>query len=276
MTEGVRRAFAYLRVSTTEQSTNGLSLDAQRARLRESASAYGYRVERYFTDSISGGASPEKRPGLSEALQRLRAGEARCLVVTRLDRLSRSTAHSLRLIELADKERWEVVSLSEQLDTATPGGRFTTTLLFALAQMERELIGERTREAMNQVRREGRACSRYVQFGFRVSGEPGLVTVKKGDRRPLVPYDPEQGLLACMQSLQRAGKGAFAISSYLNRAGVLNPRTGRPWSPGGVATILQTASRYLGLAPVQKPPRASSLNHEEEKSSGNPSPRHES
>ena len=77
MTGGVRRAFAYLRVSTTEQSNNGLSLDAQRARLCESASASGYRVERYFTDSISGGASPEKRPGLSDALRRLRAGEAR-------------------------------------------------------------------------------------------------------------------------------------------------------------------------------------------------------
>lgn len=76
MTGGVRRAFAYLRVSTTEQSNNGLSLDAQRARLCESASASGYRVERYFTDSISGGASPEKRPGLSDALRRLRAGEA--------------------------------------------------------------------------------------------------------------------------------------------------------------------------------------------------------
>lgn len=243
MTEGVRLAFAYLRVSTTEQSNNGLSLDAQRARLRESASAYGYRIDDFFTDSISGGVAPGKRPGLSEALRRLRAREARCLVVTRLDRLSRSTAHSLRLIELAEKERWEVVSLSEQLDTATPGGRFTTTLLFALAQMEREQIGERTREAMDQVRREGRACSRYVPFGFRVSGEPGLVTVKKGDRRPLVRHEPEQELLAGIQSLNRAGKGPFAISSHLNRSGVPNPRTGRPWTAGGVATILRTASR---------------------------------
>src|SRR5690606_3723937 len=128
-------------------------------------------------------------------------------------------------------------------DTATPGGRFTTTLLFALAQMEREQIGERTREAMNQIRREGRACSRYVQFGFRVSGEPERVTVEKGERRPLVLHEPEQELLASIQTLNRAGKGPFAISSHLNRFGILNPRTGRPWSPGGVATILQTASR---------------------------------
>jgi hypothetical protein len=113
--------------------------------------------------------------------------------------------------------------------------------LAAFAEMERSQISERTRAGMEQVRREGRARSRFIPFGYRVEGEPDRVTLAAGDRRSLIQHEPEQELLAHMQTLQEAGKGPFAISTHLTRSGVFNPRTGRPWTPGGVATILETA-----------------------------------
>lgn len=243
MTERARRAIGYARVSTTEQAQYGLSLDAQTVRLRDAAPAYGYMLDRVVLDSVSGGVAPEKRPGMVEALARLRSGEAQCLVVTKLDRLSRRTLDSLRLIELAEHERWQVISLSEQLDTATPGGRFTTTILAAFAEMERSQISERTRAGMEQVRREGRARSRFIPFGYRVHGEPQRVTQVRGNQAPLVPHQAEQTLLELMLRRVEAGYGPWAIASWLNKQALLNPRTGRPWSVGGVRTVLSTAAR---------------------------------
>lgn len=243
MTEQARRAIGYARVSTTEQAQYGLSLDAQTVRLRDAAPAYGYMLDSVVLDSVSGGVAPEKRPGMVEALGRLRSGGAQCLVVTKLDRLSRRTLDSLRLIELAERERWQVISLSEQLDTATPGGRFTTTILAAFAEMERSQISERTRAGMEQVRREGRARSRFIPFGYRVEGEPDRVTLAAGDRGRLIPHEQERKLLQLMLRRAEAGDGPWAIASWLNRQSVLNPRTGRCWSAGGVRTILATATR---------------------------------
>ncbi len=241
MTERARRAIGYARVSTTEQAQYGLSLDAQTVRLRDAAPAYGYMLDRVVLDSVSGGVAPEKRPGMVEALARLRSGGAQCLVVTKLDRLSRRTLDSLRLIELAERERWQVISLSEQLDTATPGGRFTTTILAAFAEMERSQISERTRAGMEQVRREGRARSRFIPFGYRVLGKPDRTTLAAGDRGQLVPFEQEQALLRVMLRLRRTGLGAHAIASRLNCDGIANPRTGARWSVGGVRSVLQTA-----------------------------------
>lgn len=243
MADRTRRAIGYARVSTTEQAQYGLSLDAQTARLQEAAPAYGYAIERVIVDSTSGGVAPDKRAGMAEALGQLRSGMADCLVVTKLDRLSRSTLDSLNLIEVAARERWEVVSLSEQLDTATPGGRFIITILAAFAEMERSQISERTRAGMDQVRREGRARSRFIPFGYRVDGEPEKVTLAKGERRQLVCHRQEQELLRRMFILREKGRGPFAIASQLNQQGLSNPRTSRAWTPGNVASILDTESR---------------------------------
>lgn len=239
-----RRAVGYLRVSTLEQQQHGLSLDAQRRRIIEAAPAYGYSLSEIFSDSVSGTVAPHKREGLAAALDLLRRGDAACLVVSKLDRLSRRTIDALKLIERADKERWQVVSLSEQLDSATPGGRFVTTVLAAFAEMERGQIAERTRLGMAQVKAEGRGRSRRLPFGFRVEGKPELVTLAAGDRGRLVPHESEQQLLQVMMRLQGSGLGGWAIASTLNRNGAFNPRTGRPWSVGGVRSILRTARTH--------------------------------
>ncbi|CIA71912.1 site-specific recombinase [Salmonella enterica subsp. enterica serovar Typhi] len=120
----------YVRVSTNDQNT-----DLQRNAL----SCAG--CERIFEDKISGTKSD--RPGLKKLLRTLSAGDT--LVVWKLDRLGRSMRHLVTLIEELRQRGVNFRSLTDSIDTSTPMGRFFFHVMGALAEMERELIVERTR-----------------------------------------------------------------------------------------------------------------------------------
>ena len=145
--------------------------------------------------------------------------------------LSRSLQDVLDLVARAEREKWELHSIGENLDTSTPHGRFVVHLFAALAQLEREQIGERTRNGMAELRRQGKRGSRFAPFGFRF--KDGL----------LVPVEEEQSILGAMLDMRGNGEGPTAIARELNGRDIANPRTGRPWTPGNVGTILKTAAR---------------------------------
>ncbi|MET0790284.1 MAG: recombinase family protein [Polyangiaceae bacterium] len=238
-----RRVVGYSRVSTDEQAQGGVSLDAQRAQISAYTSLYGLNCVEFKCDVASGALCPEKRPGLAAALALVKQGAADGVVVVKLDRLSRSTTDILNLVAQASREEWRLVSVSEQLDTASAAGRFTVTVLAAMSEMERGIISERTRAAMNQIAAQGRARSRWLQFGYRVEGHPTKTELTKGERGQLVEHPGEQRLLRKILALKSRGLGPHAIASRLNARGLLNPRTGRAWSVGGVGAILTTALR---------------------------------
>lgn len=221
----------------------GVSLDAQRAQIEAFAVAVGCRIVAFESDVISGAVGPDRRPGFAAAMKRVVAGEADGVIVSKLDRLSRSTIDFLGLLHRSEREGWQLVSVNEQIDTGSASGRFTVTVFAAMAEMERGLISERTLAAMAQIAREGRARSRWLPFGFRIEGEPDGTTLRKGDDRPLVPHDGEQRVLEKILRLRRAGRGGHAIATALNRRRLFNPRTGKPWSVGGVRAVLATAER---------------------------------
>lgn len=120
----------YVRVSTNDQNT-----DLQRNALNCAG------CERIFEDKISGTKSD--RPGLKKLLRTLSAGDT--LVVWKLDRLGRSMRHLVTLIEELRQRGVNFRSLTDSIDTSTPMGRFFFHVMGALAEMERELIVERTR-----------------------------------------------------------------------------------------------------------------------------------
>ena len=166
----------------------------------------------------------------------------------KLDRLSRSTRDVLDLADLCQREGWRLCSVYEQLDTGTAGGRFVLTILSAIAQLEREQTSERTREAMDQLGREGRARSGRVPFGFRTEANPEAIQAVAGDRSRLVEHEAEQEVLRRMLALRREGLGARRIAGALNAQSEVNPRTGRAWRPSVVQKILTTAERRTAQA----------------------------
>jgi DNA invertase Pin-like site-specific DNA recombinase len=131
----------YARVSTQDQT-----LDLQKDALQKIS------CTRIFTDTASG--SLAERPGLMEALQFLRAGDV--IVVWRLDRLGRSLQHLLETIAQLQKRSIGFKSLTENIDTTTPGGKLIFHVFGALAEFERDLIRERTQAGLAAARARGK------------------------------------------------------------------------------------------------------------------------
>lgn len=136
----------YARVSTSEQN-----LDLQRAALQAAG------CSNIFADQGISGADFE-RPGLTAALDELRPGDM--LVVWRLDRLGRSLIDLIRLVTDLGARGVEFHSLSEAIDTSSPGGRLLFHMLAAMAEFERSLISERTRAGMAAARARGSRIGR--------------------------------------------------------------------------------------------------------------------
>jgi len=136
----------YARVSTEEQN-----LDLQWQALEAAG------CDRVIQDQGLSGAIRD-RPGLAEALTALREGDV--LVVWRLDRLGRSLAHLIEIIDGLGNRGAGFRSLTESIDTTTSGGRLIFHVMGALTEFERSLISERTRAGMKSARRRGKAIGR--------------------------------------------------------------------------------------------------------------------
>ena len=135
----------YARISTDDQD-----LSLQMTALEQAL------CEKIFTDKISG--SLADRPGLKSVFSHLRAGDT--LIVWKLDRLGRGVKGLIELITNLESQNIHFQSLTEQIDTSTPAGRFFFHVMASLAQMERELIIERTQAGLAAARKKGRIGGR--------------------------------------------------------------------------------------------------------------------
>jgi len=143
----------YARISTEEQFA-----DAQLHALREYAARRGAEAVEYVDNGISGRRS--SRPQLDRMLAAARRREVQAVAVVRLDRLARSLAHMAALGEELRALGVELVSLTEGIDTATPTGRALFGMCGVFAQLEVDLLRERTKAGLAAARRRGRRLGR--------------------------------------------------------------------------------------------------------------------
>lgn len=165
----------YVRVSTNDQNT-----DLQRNALNCAG------CELIFEDKISG--SKSERPGLKKLLRTLSEGDT--LVVWKLDRLGRSMRHLVVLVEELRERGINFRSLTDSIDTSTPMGRFFFHVMGALAEMERELIVERTNAGLAAARAQGRIGGRrpkLTQAQWEQAGR--LIAAGESRKRVALIYD---------------------------------------------------------------------------------------
>lgn len=149
----VTTVIGYTRVSTEEQGRSGLGLDAQRKAIAAHAAAKGWEVVWLSDEGLS--AKSLDRPALQDALALLKGREAEALVVSKLDRLSRSVQDFAGLLAIAKKQHWAVNALDVGVDTTTSGGELVANVMAAVAQWERRAIGERTSVALRAAQARG-------------------------------------------------------------------------------------------------------------------------
>ena len=221
------RTVAYLRVSTDKQADAGVSLAAQRAKAKAYAELYGLELVAVLVDA---GASAKTldRPALSRALAMLKAGEADAMLVVKLDRLTRSVRDLGTLLDryFGERKGAALMSVSEQIDTRSAGGRLVLNVLMSVAQWEREAIGERTRSAMQHKKANGELVG-AVPYGYQLDA----------DGVHLVEHEGEQRVLASARRLRAAGLSLRAVSAELDRAG-FQSRKGRRFGAQSIANML--------------------------------------
>lgn len=148
------QAVGYVRVSTSDQGESGAGVEAQKRAVLEESARRGWKLVDIFTD-LASGKSTKNRPGLERALEMLGTGRSDVLLVSKLDRLSRSLQDFAELMERSRREGWALVALDLGVDTSTPAGEMVANVMMAVAQWERRVIGQRTKDALAVKRDEG-------------------------------------------------------------------------------------------------------------------------
>jgi DNA invertase Pin-like site-specific DNA recombinase len=144
------RAAVYVRVSTTQ----GQNPEMQLRELRSFCKARGWQITDEYRDAGISGAK-DSRPELNRLMADAHKRRFDAVVVWKFDRFARSVSHLLRALENFQALGIAFVSLSEALDTSTPAGKMTFTVLGAVAELERSLIGERVRAGLRNARANG-------------------------------------------------------------------------------------------------------------------------
>ena len=212
-----RRAIGYIRVSTDKQADHGVSLDAQREKLKAMAQVQDLRLVDVIVDAGES-AKSLKRPGLSELLNHVDRHAVDVVIVCKLDRITRSLVDLDVLLKRLERNDVALVSVAESLDTGSASGRLVLNLLTAVSQWEREAISERTKTALAHKKARGERISGKPPYGHRVATD--------GVR--LEPDREEQRILALMLRCRQDGMSLRAIAAELNTRG-LRTRAGSPW-----------------------------------------------
>ena len=242
------RCAIYARKSTEEglgQPFN--SLDAQ----RESAEAYilsqrhmGWTVlERRYEDGGYSGANLE-RPALRALMEDIKSGQVDCVVVYKVDRLSRSLLDFARLMGIFEEHRVSLVSVTQQMNTTDSLGRLTLNILLSFAQFERELIADRTRDKMRAARRKGKWLGGRPILGYDVDLAGGglKINAEEAQRvRWIFQWMAEANSVA--EVLGEISQRGWATKRWISRSGRQHP--GRAFQESDLVRLVENVT-YVG------------------------------
>ena len=225
------KAVGYIRVSTQGQVEDGVSLDAQEAKVRAWAVLNGAEVVIFRDQGISGKRS-DNRPGLQSALNLVGKGDA--LIVYSLSRLSRSTRDTLTIADALAKKEADLVSLSEKIDTTSAAGKMVFRMLAVLSEFERDQVSDRTRFALLHKKSIGEKTGGDCPFGYRV---------RKGR---LYLHANEQKAVSLIRDLHGKGQSLRGICRKLEDDGIARKNGSRTWHPQIISDII----KYKGSVKV--------------------------
>jgi site-specific DNA recombinase len=222
-----------------------MSIDTQLELCRARCAELGLQVIGEFRDEGISGKSMKNRPGLEEALQ-LATSKRAAFVSYSLSRWSRSSLDAHKISERLERRRCRLISIKESFDTSTATGRLLFGVLASFAEYEREVISERTSDAMVHHVGEGLRQSSRIPYGWRQ--DPSSPTNEKGQHVRFVPDAFEQQVIEQIIELHAAGASLRGIAGTLAERGILC--RGAAW----VHTTIQNVLRRAGALDAEAMP----------------------
>lgn len=232
------KAVLYCRVSSDLQRESG-SIQSQVDYARQYCRLQKITIlETYLDDGVSGTIKVSERPAGARLLRDARAQKFETVLVFRIDRLARRTSDLLNTLETLEESGVAIRSMTEPFDTSNATGKFMTSMLGSIAELERANIAERSKSGSERLVREGRWTGGRAPFGYRVSA--GRLAL-----------DPEQSeIVKNIFQWYLCGQRVRGITSRLNAAEVKHPLdwnkpVSRPWYEATVSNVLHNRS-YVG------------------------------
>ena len=219
------KTVGYIRVSTVQQADSGLSLEAQRTKIEAYAAMHELNLS-IIEDAGISGKTLDHRLGMTRLLKLIQSRKVDMVIVSKIDRISRSISDLNNLIQLFNKSGVEFVSINDHIDTGSANGRLSINLLGSINQWEREIGAERTVEAMAVMRSNGKRISRYAPYGFKLNGNG------------VVEDMDEQKACRAIHKLRQDGLSLRRIGAELERRGFCS-RSGNVLSAQTINTVLK-------------------------------------
>lgn len=220
------KTVAYIRVSTEDQATDGVSLAAQRAKIEAWCVVNDSELLEVHSDAGISGGRADNRPGLQAAIDTACKQKA-VLVVYSLSRLARSTKDTILIGEKLDKAGADLVSLSEKIDTTSAAGKMVFRMLAVMAEFERDQISERTKFAMAHKKSKSERVG-TIPFGYDLAID-GVALIKNSN---------EQSAIELVSELKARGMSLREIADELTARGYLTKKGKDRWNHMTIKNIL--------------------------------------
>lgn len=233
-------ATVYCRISS-DRTGEGLGVERQKEDAHQLATARGWSVTRTLVDNDISAAGGKTRPEFESLLTDIESGAAPIVIAWNLDRLTRSRADTVRLIETCHKAGVKIaLCRGSDMDLSTPSGRFTADLLAAVARQEIETKSDRQKRANQQSAEQGKPAGGPRPFGYEDDG----LTIREPEAQAV--RDAYQAVLD--------GVSFARIAEGWNQAGLVPPQPRRDGKPsrwvGGTARRCLQKPRYAGLSAI--------------------------
>lgn len=227
----MKNAIGYCRVSTEEQARGGISLEVQKEKIRQYAELHSLNLLKVIMDEKSG--KDLNREGINEILSLIKDKSINHIVIYKMDRLTRNVFDLLYLVrKIFEPGKIQFHSISEKIDTETPMGKFFLLILGGFAEMERDMVSERTKTVLHYKIEKGE----YV-------GSPSLgYEASTGENKFLDINEREQDTVKRIFYLKRYKHLSLGkIAKELNESDVKTKRGGK-WYSGTIKLILDRGS----------------------------------
>lgn len=221
-----KKVIGYIRVSTTDQKDNGVSLDDQRTRIEAWCISQGHKLLNIYEDHKSG-SNIKNRKAFNDAIEATK--KDMYFVVIKLDRFSRSLSDTVMVANKLKNRGATLVSITENFDTRSPIGKVVFAILASFAEFERDMIVKRTRDALRFKKEKGERLG-SLPFGYKVDID--------GDGKKLILDDDEQDIISTIHDLRCGGWSMQKIADQLNADGLLTSK-GKQWKYQYINNVLK-------------------------------------